>query len=52
MAFWEDLSTPVKGVIVVGAVLLVYLAVAALAGLPPYGGGSGEPTQQTRGLQR
>ncbi len=54
MSFWEDLSAPVKGAIVVGAIALVYLGIAFFAGLPPYGGAQGGDlsVQQTRGMQR
>lgn len=51
MGFWEDASPAVKGAIIIGGILLLYLGVAAVAGLPPYGGGEPEATQ-VRGLQR
>jgi hypothetical protein len=50
MGFWEDASPVVKGAIVVGGVGLLYLAIAAAAGLPPYGGGTDEAVTETRGL--
>jgi hypothetical protein len=50
MGFWEDASPAVKGAIVVGALALVYLAIAFAAGLPPYGGGTDEEVTATRGL--
>jgi hypothetical protein len=49
MGFWEDASPVVKGAIVVGALGMIYLAIAALAGLPPYGGGTDEAITPTRG---
>ena len=51
MGFWEDASPAVKGAIIIGGILLLYLGVAFAAGLPPYGGGEPEATQ-VRGLQR
>lgn len=51
MGFWEDASPAVKGAIIIGGILLLYLGVAFFAGLPPYGGGEPEATQ-VRGLQR
>lgn len=51
MGFWEDASPAVKGTIVVGGLAIVYLVIAAVAGLPPYGGGAAtEGTQQSRGI--
>lgn len=50
MGFWEDASPLVKGSIIVGAVALIYLAVAFFAGLPPYGGGTDEAAVTTRGI--
>lgn len=38
MGFWEDSSPIVKGAIVVGALGLIYFAVAFFVGLPPFPG--------------
>lgn len=50
MGFWEDASPAVKGAIIVGGILLLYLGVARVAGIFPYGGADPEATQ-VRGLQ-
>ncbi len=50
MGFWQDASPAVKGAVVLGALLIVYFAVAFFAGLPPYGSAVGE-IQQSRGVQ-
>lgn len=50
MGFWQDASPVVKGTIIVGGLLIAYLLVAWIGGLPPYGG-SDEQVQQTRGIQ-
>ena len=50
MSFWEDASPVVKGAIVFGILGLLYFGVAFAAGLPPFGGGDEEITQE-RGLQ-
>ncbi len=49
MSFWSDASPIVKGAIIVGGLGLIYLLVAFVGGLPPYGAGDEEVTQQ-RGL--
>ncbi len=49
MGFWEDATPATKGTIVVGALLIVYFAVAYFVGLWPYNSVVGEMTQQ-RGL--
>lgn len=36
MQFWEDASPLVKGTVVVGSLLAIYLVVASLVGLFPY----------------
>ncbi len=35
-SFWSDASPITKGVIVIGALGLIYLGVAKLAGFPPF----------------
>lgn len=50
MSFWEDASPVVKGAIVVGALGLIYFAIAAAAGMPPFGGGAEGDMQENRGL--
>lgn len=50
MSFWQDASPIVKGAIVIGALLLVYLGIARVAGLIPFSNATGEEMQQTRGL--
>ncbi len=49
MSFWEDSSPVVKGAIVVGALGLLYFAIAFFAGLAPFT--KVEETTQQRGLQ-
>ncbi len=51
MSFWEDASPIVKGAIVVGVLGLLYFGIAAVAGWPPFGGGTEEGVTQQRGLQ-
>lgn len=52
MGFWEDASPAVKGTIIVGGLLLVYLGIAFVGGFIPFGGGASDTTEvsQTRGL--
>lgn len=49
MSFWEDASPAVKGVVVIGGLLIAYLGVARLVGFFPYG--SQPEVQQTREIQ-
>lgn len=52
MQFWSDASPMVKGAIVFGIVAGLYLAIAAVVGLAPFGGiAGGEEIQQQRGIQ-
>jgi hypothetical protein len=51
MSFWSDASPIVKGAIIFGVLGLLYLGVAAVAGIAPFGSGHGEDTTQTRGIQ-
>lgn len=51
MEFWEDASPVVKGAIVVGAILVLYMGIAYMTGLPPYHSQVGEEVQQFRGLE-
>jgi len=50
MGFWSDASPIVKGAIIFGVVGLLYLGIAAVAGIVPFGSGHGEETTQQRGL--
>lgn len=50
MSFWSDASPAVKGAIVVGVVGILYLGIAAVAGLAPFGNPTGEQTSQSRGV--
>ncbi len=52
MGFWQDASPAVKGLIVIGGVLIAYFLVALALGLPPYNSQVGDEVQQTRGVQR
>lgn len=49
MNFWEDASPATKGAVIVGGIAILYFVVAMFAGLPPYGGGESEVTQQRGG---
>ncbi len=51
MSFWEDASGVVKGAIIVGVLGLVYFAIAFVADLPPFGGGTDGEVVQDRGIQ-
>lgn len=48
MSFWTDASPLVKAAIVLGVAGLLYLGLAAAAGLPPY---AGPETVQQRGIR-
>lgn len=50
MSFWSDASPVVKGVIVFGAVAALYLGIACIGGLPPFGGASDDQTTTQRGV--
>ncbi len=49
MGFWEDATPATKGIIVIGVLVIVYFAIAYMAGLPPYGSANG-PIEQQRGI--
>lgn len=62
MQFWEDASPVVKGVVVVGSLLILYLGIGFFVGLPPWASGcaddcgteatcvDGECVQTSRGI--
>ena len=49
MGFWEDATPATKGIIVVGALLIVYFGLASVLGFWPYNSANG-PIEQTRGI--
>jgi hypothetical protein len=51
MSFWQDASPAVKGAIVVGGILIAYLALSFFAGWFPWSSQVGDEVQQTRGVQ-
>ncbi len=51
MSFWSEASGAVKGAIVVGVICLLYLGVAKVSHLAPFGRPDGADVTQVRGVQ-
>jgi hypothetical protein len=50
MGFWDDLSPQVKAVLGIGLALILYLGLAKVTGIFPFGKVTDAQLQQQRGL--